>query len=265
MEIVEIPVPSIRDDSRARPVTPAVAEQLARDIAARGLRTPVEVARAAGGAYRLVSGGHRLAAFRVLGRDTIPAVVVRGSALELRRDELLENLARNELSMLERAQFLAELKRVYQEIHPAAKNGGDRKSIDFKKENQSANLADWSGEVARRGDWSIRTIERVTRIGERLSPEAADLLRGTPFEDNQSELDALAKIPRADQEATAALVVGKGAGRTIRQAIAINQGGAKIVDPEAKSLQGLMDRWNRANSRVRSRFLDWVAEQGEIA
>lgn len=259
MKIVDIPVAMIQDNGRARPVTPAVAEQLAQDIEARGLRTPIEVAilKNASG-YRLVSGGHRLAAFRILERETIPAVVVQGNALELRRDELLENLARNELSMLERAQFLAELKRVYQELHPEAKHGGNRKG---DAQDQVAKLADWFRDVAQRGDWSVRTVERATLIGEKLAPAAANMLRGTRFEDNQQDLDALARVEPERQLSVVSMVVRPvDPLPTIRRAIEYVQG--RTERPAVDHLAKIRAAWNRASRKEQIAFVRQLVEDG---
>lgn len=261
MRAVEIPVAAIDDSNRARPVTGFVAEQLAWDIEARGLRQPIEVAatrpgEGIGAEYRLVSGGHRLAAFKRLNRETIPAFVVTGDPLVLRRDELLENLARNELSALERAQFLAELKRVYQALHPDAKNGGDRTT------EQSAKLANWYRDVAQRSGWAVRTIERAAQIGERIAPEAAELLRGTPFEDKQSELALLAKAEPTKQPKIAALVARKQmAEPSIRAAIARVEGRTQTpASTDDRSLAKLLDAWSRAPMRARRAFIQTVMD-----
>lgn len=140
-----MPIDLIDVGARARPVCGDDAERLAWDIEARGLRQPIEVAKQASGPrglrYRLVSGAHRLEAFRRLRRETIPAVIITGKAAALRRDELLENLVRRDLTALERAASLAGMKAVYLEENPDARRGGDRKSTDFTGKNQTAKLA----------------------------------------------------------------------------------------------------------------------------
>lgn len=259
MKVTLVPIAAIDDSGRSRPVTAAVAEQLARDIGERGLRQPIEVTAVGKGRWRLIFGAHRLAACRLLRWDTIPAVEVKGSALELRRDELLENLARNELSKLERAQSLAELKRLYQNLHPETKGGGDRRS-----KTQTLHFAQ---AVAVRGAWAVRTIQLAAMIGERLAPAAVTRLRGTPFEDNQSELAALARLPAKDQAAVAErLTRGKGAASSVAEAVARIQGKAKPNETE-RSLSILVDRWQRAPKAVRRAFVESLDDEdiAEIA
>ena len=99
MKVHHILVSDIEIRARLRPATPEYVDGLAGDMDKRGLRSPVEVSEGRDGQpYILVSGLHRLMAARQLGWETIPAFIVSGSNEELRLDELLENLQRNELT-----------------------------------------------------------------------------------------------------------------------------------------------------------------------
>ena len=75
MDITELPLASIEvGTDRARDLDPAWVEGLAGSIEAQGLFQPIRV-RPNGEGYRLVLGYHRLEAFRLLGRETIPATL----------------------------------------------------------------------------------------------------------------------------------------------------------------------------------------------
>ena len=102
-EILELPLASIEVGSdRARDLDPAWAEGLAGSIDTQGLMQPI-VVRPLDGRYGLVAGLHRLEAFRLLGRETIPAVLhALFTADEAKLAEVMENLARNELIALGR-------------------------------------------------------------------------------------------------------------------------------------------------------------------
>ena len=102
-EILELPLASIEVGSdRARDLDPAWAEGLAGSIAAQGLMQPI-VVRPLDGRYGLVAGLHRLEAFRLMGRETIPAVLhALFTEDEAKLAEVMENLARNELIALDR-------------------------------------------------------------------------------------------------------------------------------------------------------------------
>ena len=254
-EVRQISIEAIDTAGRRRPVNEAGVAALMADIKARGLRVPIEVAKVKeSGRFRLVSGLHRLTAFRDLGRETIPAFVVSGNLLELRRDELLENLTRNELSKLERAQFLAELKRVHLEMHPEAGRGGDRRSEEF----QIANMADrsWAATAIARTGWTLRTLERAVAIGERLDESVADELRGTAIEDNQKELEALCRFGPTVQRRVAGLIAaGKARSVAAAHRVLSNVAAPEAEDPDDKALKRLLDAWNRSPKKVQGAFL----------
>lgn len=267
MKIEEIPVDTIHVADRLRPVTEDVIPALAANIARDGLRQPIEVAKALGGNWVLVAGAHRLAACKHLGWETIASIVVVGTKLALRQRELMENLARNELSVLERCQFVAELKKLFEEEHPEARNhvsGGLARQGNQRMPNLA--IADWYAEVALRSDRSVRVIQREASIGERLWSDAADKLRGTAFEDKQAELEALARLAPPVQTKAAELVTRKTDPQpSIRAAIAFLDGRTKVQEEGDKKLLKLIDAWERAGKKTRVAFLDWLREHEMIA
>ena len=60
------------------------------------------------GRFRLVSGRHRLEALRVLGYEEAPVRIVGFNDLQARLWRISENLHRNELTALQRAEQIAE-------------------------------------------------------------------------------------------------------------------------------------------------------------
>ena len=58
--------------------------------------------------YVLIAGGHRLAAIKTLGQETIECFVVEGDDQRARLWEISENLHRTDLTRLERAEQIAE-------------------------------------------------------------------------------------------------------------------------------------------------------------
>jgi ParB family chromosome partitioning protein len=82
----------------------ALAESMGSAI---GLKTPITVRRE-GQRWKLVAGLHRLEAARRLGWHEIQAVIMVGSEREARLWEIAENLHRADLTVLERAEHLAE-------------------------------------------------------------------------------------------------------------------------------------------------------------
>ena len=91
--------------------TEALSE-LAASIKEYGVLSPILVRVTAGGTYRVVAGERRLRACRLLGLDTIPAVIDTEDREEKSTlaKQLVENLQRQDLSSLERANAMGQLR-----------------------------------------------------------------------------------------------------------------------------------------------------------
>jgi len=119
-KIQDIQIASINVGERMRPL--GDIDALAESIRSRGLINPITVtARGV-----LVSGLHRLAAFKALGHRIIPATVIDVSSEEAKLREIDENLVRNDLTLLERAEHLSRRKELYERLCPETRKGGDR-------------------------------------------------------------------------------------------------------------------------------------------
>lgn len=86
-------------------IPPAGLEQLAASIRAVGVISPIQV-RPHGGAYEVVAGDRRVAAARLAGLSTIPAVVVSVEDDEATARTVHENLYREEVNVWDEAHFL---------------------------------------------------------------------------------------------------------------------------------------------------------------
>ena len=81
-------------DDRARSFSIETAQVLSKTIQAQGLMHPIRVLPT-GDRYLLISGRHRLEAFRINEAETIPATVSTADSPEAARtEEVMENLAR---------------------------------------------------------------------------------------------------------------------------------------------------------------------------
>jgi ParB family chromosome partitioning protein len=260
----------IDDTDRLRPVNADWAATIAASIEMKGLDTPICVRPVEGERFALVAGGHRLAAIRLLGWDELNVgdhVVVREmSELEARLAEIDENLIRHELTPLDRALFLQERKRVYEEMHPEAKAGGDRKSKvqKLKDEIKSQSLrldlpARFTAEAAARVGLSERTVQLALELAQALSPAAIAALRGTALEKNQSALLALAKEAPAEQVEIAQLIAsGECAG--LQQArVARGLVHEAIRDEQTRLWSTFLGLWNKASNSTREAIRQHVA------
>jgi len=261
-EVAEIRLDDIDASGRARDVTAEAAEGLAAEIENDGgLRSPIEVSPVKGGAvkYRLTYGGHRVAAFRILGLETIPAFVRTQDELAQRRSELMENVGRNELSALELATFLAELKRVEQAI-TGAKHGGDRRGKN-RPSDQDVKMTSWFETMGKIRRKSSVTIQKYVAIGERLSDDSVARLRGTVFEERRGELDALGKYGWSVQAMVVnQLLAEDNAAPTVKSAVKRIEGHPDEAEADAagKAFKKLLDAWNRAPKKVQDQFLSAI-------
>lgn len=248
----------INDTNRLRPVDDAWVAALAESIRDHGLEQPIVVRQTPlsdNGAYALVAGCHRLAAFRLLEREEIPAIVRELTVDEARLVEIDENLMRRELDPLDRAVFMAERKAVWERMYPETAHGGDRKSRARKGENQVVTMTTrFSKDVAKRTGLSEETVRRACRIYAELGPDAIARLRATPLAGNQSQLLLLAKM---DADARAAAIEAAVAAKapTVSAALRSVGLGGPVADAAEGQFRKLCELWNRAPAKVRRRFL----------
>lgn len=262
-QVQMIAVAEIDFGTRLREPDPAAVEALKNDIDERGLRSPIEVTKR-GGKYKLVAGGHRLSAAKALGWETIPAFVITGNAVNLRRDELLENLTKAELSYLERAVFVHELRVIWEDENPdiASKHGGDRVSAAFQ---DSTNVT-WSDAIVQRSGLSRRTLIMVDAIGRDMNRDAAAAIKFTPLAHNQKELEALSKVS-GEAQVMIARHIASGQSDSVKAARqALTPSTDSGPEPICPALATLMRAWTKANDDVRGDFLTKISAafiQGE--
>ncbi len=119
------------DQPRRNFDTEALAE-LAASIKEHGVICPILVKVTAGGTYRVVAGERRLRASRLIGLDTIPAIIEAEDADEnsTLAKQLVENLQREDLSAIERALAVGQLRDRYGwSVREIAKKLGASKSL----------------------------------------------------------------------------------------------------------------------------------------
>lgn len=197
MEILELPLTSIEVGlDRARPLDPAWVEGLAGSIREQGLMQPI-VVRKVDAVYRLIAGHHRVEAFRLLDRDTIPAMLsdaVSDDAAKLA--EVMENLGRNELIALDRCHHLYELKQVWERLHPNFANGGGQ---TLPTGGDTPEIFGFASSVSEEIGLAKRTINLAVKIWTGLVPTVRKRLVGTDTATKQTELKALSELPATKQ------------------------------------------------------------------
>lgn len=238
-----------------RKLDPAWVETLAGEFQARGQKVAIEVI-ATGDRYRLVFGGHRLAAAQLIGRLVRAEIKTLGdfaSEAEITLAEIVENLARRELSVLDRAVDIARWREVYEATHLIAKPG--RKAKPLADDELSAKFALNFSEAAQQAfGLSRRAVFLAAKIAT-IAAEVRDRIALHSIADNQSELLALAAEPADRQAAIAALLTSEPPQATsVAEAIATIDRTPRVRP--AAAWEQLSDKFSRLKPVDQERFFE---------
>lgn len=231
----DILVPDDRSRQFDRNYALVLAEGLARD----GLFHAIQVRRTPNGQrkFTLVSGLHRLEAARICGWQAIDARIVKADGGEALRLEIEENLRRYDLTALDRAHAVAELRRLWEAEHGSIDpKGGRPQKLDQVDPVPAgdAELGTFLASAADRIGFSEPAVKRLVMIAQRLQPELKAFLHGRAEADNQSALLKAAKVaPEWQKRALAKMQ----ADPTLELGAAIDQTtpfGKTDIDPQVK-------------------------------
>ena len=257
---IMLPVDQIDSTGRIREVTEAGAAMMADSIAAKGLISPILVRPGVGGGFRVVIGGHRIAAVRLLGWAEIRCDVRDLDDDEAEDLELRENLDRTDLTKLDQMIFLARRKALDDRAAARQRAGGDRKSATADHfANVGEMIPRFTQELAEQVGRSERAVQRAIQIVENLDTDAIKLLRGTKHADNEQSLLKLSQRTPAQQRALATQMRDGGA-KTIAQA-SLLAGFEEVVateDPQKTYLGQLERAWDLADPTTRLTFLQSI-------
>ncbi|MDD3525288.1 MAG: DNA methyltransferase [Candidatus Cloacimonetes bacterium] len=194
---------------RKRPLKPEAVKALADSIEEIGLINPITLKPDG----TINTGRHRLEACKLLGWDEIPfryADTNDGRLLELA--EIDENLIRNELTVLERADHLARRKEIYEELHPETKvgqYGGGRGGVGTKCKTETE-IISFSDDTAAKTGVTPRTIRQEVQISKKIAPEVKEAIRNTPLANSKTDLLEIARSPVEKQKSFVHEVVARG-------------------------------------------------------
>lgn len=263
---VIIPLEQIDASDRLRGIDPDWAQVIADSAKARiaeGKRPlihPVSVRPNPGGdrPYKLVAGGHRYAAMPLVGLAGIQAIIRQASDLEARLEEIDENLIRRELSALDRAVFLDERKRLYEELYPQAARG--KKGALARWHDASGNLPlAFTEDAARRTGLDVSVVRKILKTFDALTLATRFRVAGTWLADNDSQLKALSKCgPDLQSQVLDVLLRDDGPAVNVAAALAeVENRQAVVAAPEELAFQALVRAWDRAEGfpAARARFL----------
>ncbi len=111
----------------------AKLQELADSITEQGLQEPIVVRpnQSEPGQWQLVMGERRLRAFQLLGRETIPAIVREVESGKMEELALIENIQREDLTIMEEARSLAKLKERLGSLTLVAQKIGKEKNLAY--------------------------------------------------------------------------------------------------------------------------------------
>jgi len=187
-------------EDRARSLDKQWAEALAAMFQDHGNKVAIEV-RKDGDDYVLVAGLHRLEAAKLCEWGELTVKIIEATsdkqAAEYRLHEVMENIGRRELTILDRAHHLFEFDRVMKELHPELKKGGN-KQTELSEDDRTAILA-IRGDVAESVGLSDRSIRRSISLWTALSKATRERVDGTWLADHQAGLLSLASVGAKQQ------------------------------------------------------------------
>ena len=138
MELVDIPVQDIDVINRLRKTDANKIHELAESIKDIELLHPIAVAKK-DDRYVLLSGEHRLSAFKLLERPTIPSVVRENNPLINQLVEISENICSNRLNAIEESKCIVLREKILIKLGRKAIVGSNQYTEDKITNTELAN------------------------------------------------------------------------------------------------------------------------------
>lgn len=243
-------------EDRVRAIKPDRVQVLSSDIKANGLLQPIGVVEEETGRFTLIFGAHRLAACDLNGWNEIDARVQPHNWIkpqQRRVDEIMENLNREGLTMLERAESLAHLKELHEELYPDT-----RKGVAGGKARQktASEIFSFAKDAAEKTGLSRRSIEIAVAMVTKLAPDVKPRLRDTWLESHQAGLRQLSEQPAELQHQVCDLLLATPpeAG-SVADAIILAEG-RRLPTGQEKLLSSVINNFARLSDRDRKALFD---------
>jgi ParB family transcriptional regulator, chromosome partitioning protein len=178
-----------------RPLNDQKVAELMQSIKANGLLNPITLDQHC----NLIAGLHRLTACKLLGFVEIEChVVTCEDADQARLAEIDENLIRNELEALERAELWLERDRILERMGLRAKSGDNQ----FTRRGGETNSrpAKTTLELAQEVGYTERTFQLGKQIARDIAPEVKQVIKGTPVAKSSSVLLRVARAGSKERQ-----------------------------------------------------------------
>lgn len=276
---IDAPIHLIRKRVDGRPIDMAHAANIAVSVEDVGLDHPVSLRLLRkdernddGCVWVLTRGGHRLAAFELLGRRTIPAKVRDERAEVAKMAEVDENLLRRDLTPLERAEAFAERLAAWSVVHPdrvqATDTGLRAKRGRPPKWDKLAHLTGgapalmgFAAETASVAGISQKTVGRALGIYRSIPAGQQARLHGTWIAKNDAALRQIAGLADIVEQAAVIDLLLAGTAKTVPEAQAI-AAGKPVPAKASKPVQNDFEKaWKSASATQRDALLHWLSGQ----
>ena len=206
LEVREIPVSAVKVTTRLRNTSEEKIQDIAASIRGVGLLHPITVS-VKGNQFLLLSGHHRLEAFKFLGRETIPATIKEGDELIEQLVEVEENLVRSDLNAIQTAEHIVKREELLKELGQRSVRGDNR----WKRSGLTTE------DLARSMGVTKRAYQYKKSVSN-LHPEAKDILGETIFSHNLMDMVSLAK-EKDDIQLEVANLLATGQSSTFKRAV----------------------------------------------
>ena len=212
-----MPIEAIIVGPEHREIDEEKVEELRRSIAEIGLLQPPIVTPA----RRLVAGNHRREACSRLGWTEIPVIIKPFDAIRGELARLHENLVRNELNAMERAEAIQKCEALYLQLHPETKIGGapGKAGGGKRKVSSGERAACFAEETSKQVGLSRRSIQLDTQIVKGIDKTIRDRIRRSELAKNRSELTALARIKDKEEQREVAVMVLDGKAKNVADGV----------------------------------------------
>ncbi len=202
-----IPISEISVNAGRRDAVPKDIQELADSISEIGLLHPITV----DSGHTLIAGLHRLEAAKLLGWTEIECMVSDLDGLQAELAEIDENFVRADLSLVDCGNLLLRRKEIYETLHPEAKDGGDRRSENFRTKNfRSDSVKSFAQDTAKKLGVTPRTVEMQVQAAKNLTAEAKSIIKGTDTKITKTDAIKLSRLtPEQQGEAASQLAAGE--------------------------------------------------------
>ena len=226
MELVDIPVADIKVLNRLRKTDPHKIGELAESIRDINLLHPIAVAEK-DDHYVLLSGEHRLSAFKLLERPTIPCVVRENNPLINQLVEVSENLCSNRLNAIEESNAIVMREQILIKL--------GRKAVVGSNQYTEGKIT--NAELSNQLGISRRVYQYKKQVAN-INPKVQAMLGETKFANSMMDMVKLSKQTVAVQKAVAQILVASPT-TTFKQAFI------------TAKLRLIPDAWSEENRKLR--------------